>query len=84
MMGYGRRYIADENTTVTDMAVDAAEKLLAETKINHGDIDLLIFVNQKPDYPEPCDACIAHGRLGLKKTAPRWILIWGVPVIFTR
>lgn len=67
MMGYGRRYIADENTTVTDMAVDAAEKLLAETKINRGDIDLLIFVNQKPDYPEPCDACIAHGRLGLKK-----------------
>lgn len=68
MIGYGRRYIADENTTVTDMAVDAAEKLMAEMKIDRSDIDLLIFVNQKPDYPEPCDACIAHGRLGLNKS----------------
>lgn len=68
MMGYGRRYIADELTTVTDMAVDAAEKLLTEMSIGRGDIDLLIFVNQKPDYPEPCDACVAHGRLRLKKS----------------
>ncbi|MBR1777623.1 MAG: ketoacyl-ACP synthase III [Alphaproteobacteria bacterium] len=67
MMGYGRRYIADERTTVTDMAVYAAEKLLLEMKIDRNDIDLLIFVNQKPDYPEPCDACVAHGKLKLNK-----------------
>lgn len=67
MMGYGRRYIADDNTTVTDMAVDAAEKLIDEMKINREGIDLLIFVNQKPDFPEPCDACVAHGRLKLSK-----------------
>ena len=68
MMGYGRRYIADDNTTVTDMAVDAAEKLLTEMKIGRDEIDLLIFVNQKPDYPEPCDACVAHGKLKLNKS----------------
>lgn len=67
MIGYGRRYIADESTTVVDMAVDAAEKLLDEMKINKTEIDLLIFVNQKPDFQEPCDACVAHGRLGLGK-----------------
>ena len=67
MIGYGRRYIADKNTTVVDMAVDAAEKLLDEMKINKTEIDLLIFVNQKPDFQEPCDACVAHGRLGLGK-----------------
>lgn len=67
MMGYGRRYVADENTTVTDMAVDAAEKLLKEVSIPVDSIDLLIFVNQKPDFKEPCDACIAHGRLKLTK-----------------
>ena len=67
MIGYGRRYIADENTTVVDMAVDAAEKLLDEMKNNKTEIDLLIFVNQKPDFQEPCDACVAHGRLGLGK-----------------
>ena len=65
MMGYGRRYITDDLTTVTDLAVDAAEKLIAEIKLDRNDIDLLIFVNQKPDYKEPNDACIAHGRLNL-------------------
>lgn len=67
MIGYGRRYIADDNTTVTDMAVDAAEKLMAEMKIDRNEIDLLIFVNQKPDYKEPNDAYVAHGRLNLNK-----------------
>ena len=67
MIGYGRRYIADDNTTVTDMAVDAAEKLIAEMKIDRNGIDLLIFVNQKPDYKEPNDAYVAHGRLNLNK-----------------
>ena len=68
MIGYGRRYIADELTTVTDLAVDAAEKLMAEMSIDREDIDLLIFVNQKTDYREPNDACISHGKLNLKKT----------------
>ncbi len=67
MMGYGRRYIADDRTTVTDMAVHAAEKLIDEMKIDRDEIDLLIFVNQKPDYKEPNDACVAHGRLNLNK-----------------
>ncbi len=67
MMGYGYRYIADDNTTVTDMAVFAAEQLLAEMCVSHDTIDLLIFVNQKPDFKEPCDACLAHGRLKLSK-----------------
>jgi 3-oxoacyl-[acyl-carrier-protein] synthase-3 len=68
MIGYGRRYIADDLTTVTDLAVDAAEKLFAETGYDRNSIELLIFVNQKPDHKEPCDACIAHGRLQLKTT----------------
>lgn len=70
MIGYGRRYIADENTTVTDLAVDAAKKLMVEMNITPDSIDLLLVVNQKPDYPEPCDACIAHGALGLSKSCP--------------
>lgn len=68
MNGYGRRYIADEKTTVVDLACFAAEKLMAEMGIAKNDIDLLIFVNQKPDYPEPCDACVAHGRLGIDRS----------------
>lgn len=67
MIGYGRRYVAGETTTVVDMACDAADRLLAEMQIDRDEIGLLVFVNQKPDYVVPCDACIAHGRLNLQK-----------------
>ena len=70
MIGYGRRYIADDRTTVTDLACDAAKKLMAEMNISPEDVGMLIFVNQKPDFPEPCDANLAHGRLDLPKTTP--------------
>ena len=70
MIGYGRRYIADDRTTVTDLACDAAKKLMAEMSIKPEDVGMLIFVNQKPDFPEPCDANLAHGRLDLPKTTP--------------
>ena len=70
MIGYGRRYIADDRTTVTDLACDAARKLMDAMSIRPEDVGMLIFVNQKPDYPEPCDANIAHGRLELPKTTP--------------
>ena len=70
MIGYGRRYIADECTTVTDLACDAARKLMAEMSIKPEDVGMLIFVNQKPDFIEPCDANVAHGRLNLPKVSP--------------
>ena len=70
MIGYGRRYIADDRTTVTDLACEAARKLMGELSIKTEDVGMLIFVNQKPDYIEPCDANVAHGRLNLSKTSP--------------
>lgn len=68
MIGYGRRYVAGETTTVVDMACDAADRLFEEMQIDRAEIGLLVFVNQKPDYVVPCDACIAHGRLSLPKS----------------
>ena len=70
MIGYGRRYLADEYTSVTDLAVDAAEKLLRELSIPPEDVMSIVFVNQSPDYRAPADACIAHGLLGLKQSVP--------------
>lgn len=70
MIGYGRRYLADEYTTVTDLAVDAAKKLMTEMGIAPNTIESVVFVNQSPDYVAPADACIAHGRLGLNISVP--------------
>jgi len=67
MIGYGRRYVAEPQTTVCDMAGFAAVELLKETRVDRSKIGLLIVVNQKPDYKEPSDACVLHGVLGLSK-----------------
>ena len=70
MIGYGRRYCVDENTTVVDLAVDAAEKLMAEMGVSPEDVESILFVNQMPDYIAPADACLAHGRLNLRRGIP--------------
>ena len=77
MIGYGRRYLADAQTTVTDLAVDAAEKLLDGLRIERKDVGCLIFVNQSPDYKQPSDAHIAHGRLELDKNIPAFSVSLG-------
>jgi len=77
MIGYGRRYVADERTTVTDLALDAAEKLLCDLHIARSEIECLIFVNQSPDYKQPSDAHIAHGQLGLAKHVPAFSVSLG-------
>lgn len=70
MIGFGRRYYVDEQTGVVDLAVDAAGKLMEEMGVTSESIEALLFVNQTPEYPAPADACLAHGRLGLKYGIP--------------
>lgn len=65
IVGFGKRYIAEKNTTVVDLGVYAAKCLIEKLQINKQKIDLLIFVNQKPDFEAPTDASIAHGLLDL-------------------
>ena len=79
MAGFGRRYLCDENSTVVDMCVDAAEKLICENHIDKSAIELLIVVNEKPDYLEPSDACVIHGRLGLETSCTVLDLPFGCP-----
>ena len=70
MIGFGRRYVADELTTVTDLAETAATRLFKGLDISPDKIEALIVVDHTPDYLGPCDACILHGRLGLKRGIP--------------
>lgn len=70
MIGFGRRYVADELTTVTDLAEVAATRLFRDLDVSPDEIEALIVVDHTPDYLGPCDACILHGRLGLKRGIP--------------
>ena len=63
-----RRVVAD-GQTAADLAFCATEALLAKTTFDRGQIDLLLYCTQSPDYFLPTTACILQDRLKLPTTA---------------
>jgi 3-oxoacyl-[acyl-carrier-protein] synthase-3 len=66
--GVYRRHVAADGETALDFAVRAAETLLASGDLRPDAIDAVIFCTQSPDYVMPPNACLLHGRLGLKSS----------------
>lgn len=68
-VGLVERRVAAPNQTALDLCVHAAEHLLNTSVIAglRGKIDGLLFVTQSPDYFQPCNATLAHGKLGLRE-----------------
>lgn len=65
MIGFGKRHVVREDTTVIDLCEAAANKLIMDMNIDRNDIDTLVLVCQSPDYLLPSSSCILHGRLSL-------------------
>jgi 3-oxoacyl-[acyl-carrier-protein] synthase-3 len=66
-IGLNKRFVADKETTTSDLCEYAADKLLDKMKIERSGIDALICVTQTPDYFQPATAAYLHGRLELSK-----------------
>jgi 3-oxoacyl-[acyl-carrier-protein] synthase-3 len=64
--GVSRRYVAANGETALDFATQACEQLAAEDRLRPADIDAVIFCTQTPDYIMPPNACLLHGKLGLR------------------
>jgi 3-oxoacyl-[acyl-carrier-protein] synthase-3 len=65
MAGLDRRRIAPEGVTVSDLCVQAAERLLAETGTDRAGIDAVVCVTQSGDHPVPASAFLQQRTLGL-------------------
>jgi 3-oxoacyl-[acyl-carrier-protein] synthase-3 len=65
--GIRNRRVAPPHVTGSDLAYDAACRLIEHHHIDRDSIDLLIFCTQSPDYFLPSTACVLHERLGLKQ-----------------
>ncbi|MEM1069382.1 MAG: ketoacyl-ACP synthase III [Planctomycetota bacterium] len=63
--GIHQRHIAEQKETSSDLAVAAAEKLIAEQDIDRQSIDFVLLCTQTPDYPLPTTSCLIQDRLGL-------------------
>ena len=63
--GIRRRRIAAPGECASDLAVRAAQKLIAHADIDLSSVDFLLYCTQTPDYILPTTACVLQRRLGL-------------------
>ena len=76
-VGLRKRLVAPPDVTALDLCEDAARRLFAALDVDPSSIDALIFVTQTPDHPQPNNASLLHGRLGLPKSAMSFDLSHG-------
>lgn len=68
--GIRERRFAEPNVCSSDLACQAADKLLHDMTIDRNSIDMLLFLSQTPDYLcIPPTSCILQDRLGLSHAA---------------
>ena len=65
--GIERRHVVAPGTTASDLAMKAAEQLIAGLEWQKDSIDLLAYVCQSRDFIAPQTACILQDRLGLSQ-----------------
>lgn len=64
-VGIRARHIASPGETASDLAYEAADKLLNGIGIDRSSIDALLLCTQSPDHYLPTTACVLQHRLGL-------------------
>ena len=86
---YERRF-ADDNTCSSDLCFAAAQKLILDNEIDRGEIDLLVFISQTPDYRMPATSITLQHRLGLNNSCVAFDInlgcsafIYGMSVVFS-
>lgn len=67
-IGLSKRRVVDADTTAADLCERATRRLIEQAAVDIQQIDSMICVTQTPDYSQPCNAAVLHGRLGLSKS----------------
>src|SRR6202011_6084211 len=62
--GIRERHIVEKGTPTSHLAVQAAKTLLAQTKKNPTEIDLIVLAPVPPDMMFPATACLVQDKLG--------------------
>ncbi|WP_027327675.1 3-oxoacyl-ACP synthase [Helicobacter pametensis] len=64
-IGLNARYVANQMTTTLDLCFQASQKVLESTKLDSSLIDAIVFVTQTPNFLQPNNAHLLHGKLNL-------------------
>ena len=65
--GIRERHIAENGTASSHLATEAAKALLAQTKTDPAEIDMIIVASVTPDMMFPATACLVQDRIRAKK-----------------
>jgi len=65
--GIRERHIVEKGTPTSHLAVQAAKTLLAQTKTDPSEIDLIVLATVTPDMMFPATACVVQDELGAAK-----------------
>jgi 3-oxoacyl-[acyl-carrier-protein] synthase-3 len=65
--GIRERHIVEKGTPTSHLAVQAAKTLLAQTKTDPSEIDLIVLATVTPDMMFPATACVVQNQLGATK-----------------
>ena len=65
--GIRERHIAEDGTASSHLATEAAKTLLAQTKTDPRDVDMIIVASVTPDMMFPATACLVQDRIRAKK-----------------
>jgi 3-oxoacyl-[acyl-carrier-protein] synthase-3 len=65
--GIRERHIAESGVASSHLATEAAKALLAQTKTDPAEIELIVLASVTPDMLFPATACLVQDRLGAKK-----------------
>jgi len=65
--GIRERHIVEKGTPTSHLAVQAAKALLAQTKTDPAEIDLIVLATVTPDMMFPATACLVQDKLGATK-----------------
>ena len=63
-----RRHCKPGSATA-DLAFEAAQRCIADAKVDPADIDMLLVGTYTPDFPLPTTACLVQDRLGVRAPA---------------
>jgi len=65
--GIRERHIVENGMATSHMATEAAKAVLAQTKTDPTEIDLIVLASVTPDMFFPATACLVQERIGAKK-----------------
>src|ERR1700736_7001616 len=65
--GIRERHIVEKGTARSHLATEAAKSVLAQTKTDPSEIDLIVLASVTPDMFFPATACLVQNRIGAKR-----------------